>query len=613
MAPVKGEQGSRRWSVLPRLLAQAPPRVLVVVGAVVAVLGVLIVARPLTSLVLLGMYVGLSAIISGIIEFVSAHRSPRWWSRAFALVWILLGALILIWIGRSLNLLPAALAVLLLLGGATSLADAVAHHRTGERVRVSERVLAASWGAAQLAFGVLSLTWPDVTVLVVAVVFGVRTTVFGAMLLVRGVGALAQRPDRGARPRRTRAGHPRWADGGRYALAGLLVVVTVTGGFLNDWLQHGAPVVDAFYDPPQEVPSGHGELIRSDEYGGKIPAGADVKRILYTSTDAHGEPVPASALVIIPDVTPAAPMPIMLWNHGTTGVARGCAPSLRDDAATRWAIPALDRALAYGWIVVAPDYAGQGAPGVFPYLIGEGEARSALDAVRAAQRLPHVWASDDVVVWGHSQGGHAALWASQIARRYTPDLRVLGTAALAPAAEPLALARDLTAGYASVQLTVLTAWVLIPYSQTYPDVRVENYVAPGARSIVREMAQRCPTEPGVIVSVVAALGVSEDRPLYIGDLTTGALGHRLGQNNVNGAWNTPLLVVWGERDEVIPRSQQVSFVKRLCAAGNSVEWSEYPAVTHQSVLQPSSPLLPKLIDWTAGLFAGRTPPPSECA
>lgn len=607
---------SRRWSVLPRLLAQAPPRVLIVVGGALAILGLLIVSKPLTSLVVLGVYVGISAIASGLIEIISRHRTPAWWTRLFAIVWIVLGLLILVWLGRSLNALPTVLAVLLLFGGLASLGDALTRKQAGERVRLSWRVLSATWGVAQLVFGFLSLTWPDVTVLVVAVVFGLRTAVFGASMFLRGLRLLVRRHDRGAvgvdagggarRPRR-------WiADAGRYGLVVVLVAVMAVGGFLNSWLQAGAPVVDAFYDPPVALPTGHGQLIRSDAYGGRIPSGATVSRILYTTTDSYGVPEAASALVIVPDTAAAHALPIVLWNHGTTGVARGCAPSLRDDAATGWAIPALGQAIAHDWIVVAPDYAGQGAPGVFPYLIGEGEARSALDAVLAAQRLPHVWASDDVVVWGHSQGGHAALWSSAIARRYAPSLQVLGTAALAPAGDPLALARDMTAGYASVELTILTSWVLVPYSETYPDVRILDYVSPGARAIVREMAQRCPTEPGVLVSVAAALGVSDDTPLYIGDLTGGAMGARLAQNTAIAKWPTPLLIAWGARDDVIPRSQQVAYVKRLCARGNSVEWTEIPAYGHQDILQPPSPFLPKLVDWTGGLFAHRVAPVSDC-
>lgn len=614
MGPMAASEQSRRWSVLPRLLAQAPPRVLIVVGAALGVLGLLIVSKPLTSLVLLGVYVGISAIASGIIELVARHRSPTWWSRPFALAWIALGLLVLFWLGRSLNLLPTVLAILLLLGGFASLGDAVTRKRARERVRVSWRLLTAVWGVAQLVFGFLSLTWPDVTVLVVAVVFGLRTVVFGGSMFLRGLRLLMRRADRGgvgvgrpARPTR------RWiGDLGRYALVALLVSTMAVGGFLNSWLQAGAPVVDAFYDPPATLPVGHGQLIRVGDYGGQIPSGATVSRILYTTTDTYGAPLAASALVIVPETSVAHPLPIVLWNHGTTGVARGCAPSLREDAATRWSIPALDQAIAHDWIVVAPDYAGQGAPGVFPYLIGEGEARSALDAVLAAQRMPGVWASDDVVVWGHSQGGHAALWSSMIAKRYAPGLNDLGTAALAPAGDPLALARDLTAGYASVQLTLLTAWVLVPYSETYPDVNIVSYVSPGARDIVREMAQRCPTEPGVLVSVAAALGVSEDTPLYIGDLTAGAMGQRLAQNAAIAKLPSPTLIAWGGRDEVIPRSQQVAYVKRLCARGNDLQWSEIPALGHQEILQPPSPFLPKLVDWTAGRFAHRAAPVSDC-
>ncbi|QAY60743.1 alpha/beta fold hydrolase [Microbacterium protaetiae] len=608
------EREGRRWSVLPRLVAQAPPRALIVVGGIVTVLGILIISRPLASLLLLGVYVGVSAVASGVIELLSAHRSPAWWNRAFAIVWIAVGLVVLIWLGASLNILPTVLAVLLLLGGVASIGDAVVPRRSGERVRVAARLLGAVWGGSQVVFGILSLTWPDVTVLVVAVVFGVRTLVFGATLLFRGIAALRARPDRGGRSLRARAPRPGLADAGRYALAVLLVVVTAGGWFLNGWLAGGAPVVDAFYDPPATLPSGHGELIRSDAYGGTIPAGATVTRILYTTTDAHGQPVAASALVILPDVDiQLTPHPVILWNHGTTGVARGCAPSLTDTAATRWAIPALDEAISRGWMVVAPDYTGQGAPGVFPYLIGQGEARSALDAVEAAGRLPQVWASDEVVVWGHSQGGHAALWASRIAAKYTPDLTVLGTAALAPAGDPLALARDLTAGFASPQLTVLTAWVLSPYSETYPDVRIQDYVSPGTRAIVHELAQRCPTEPGLMVSVLAALGISERQTLYLGDLTAGTLGRRLGENAAMGTWTSPLLIMWGQNDDVIPRSQQVAYVDRLCKADNSVEWVEYPVTGHQDILQPGSQALPKLMDWTAGLFVHRDPPASRCA
>ncbi|KTS11195.1 alpha/beta fold hydrolase [Microbacterium testaceum] len=590
----------RRWNALPALTRNAPPRVLLIVGAVVVLLGALIVSRPLTSIVLLGVYVGASAVVMGVFELFG--RSTRWWARAVAVAWIVAGVAVLVWLGRSLELLPSVLAVLLVIGGLASVGRAV----TGGAVSV--RVLSLAWGIAQIAFGVLSFTWPDVTVLVLAVVFGVRTIVFGVGVFARGVGGIRRRrpratpfdADRAVRRRRRRA---RWTAVGRYALSLVLVATAAGGWWLNDWLHEGAPVVDAFYNPPAEVPSGHGRLIRSAASPWRAPQNGDVTRILYTTRDAVSRPAVASAMVITPKDPPPGPRPVIIWNHGTTGVAQGCAPSLRDSTATRWAIPALEQALKAGWVVVASDFSGQGAPGAYPYLIGKGEARSSLDAVLAAAELrSDLTLSPDTVVWGHSQGGHAALWTTAIADDYAPGIDVLGTAVVAPVADPPALARELLSGPPNAMLSVITSWVLVPYSETYADVHLDDYIAEGSRSIVLEMTQRCPTEPGVVVSVLTALGVSEDRPLYSADLTDGALGRRLEENAMTEPLGTPMLVAWGADDEVIPPKLQREYIDKLCAEGQSVRWASYAGYDHLRPILPKSRFLPVLYDWTKNLI-----------
>lgn len=622
------------WSIVPRVVRDASPVVLVVVGALALLTGLLIVTRPLTSLLLLTIYVGLSAIFSGVARMLSAPETPLWSRMLFGAAWLALGLAVLLGLGRTLELLPELIAVLLVLGGLASIYDAIA------RGTASQRVLAAVWGAAQIAFGILSYAWPDVTVLVVAVVFGVRTIVFGATLLVRAVRAFVEGrrtvpsdaradepPEEAAdadaaaaasstptgpaakRPSRARAA---WLAAGRYALAALLVGLAAGGWWANSWFEDGAQVVDAFYDPPDVVPYEHGRLIRSDDFSGQKPPDGDVRRILYTTRDALGQPAVASALVIVPRDPPPGPRPVVAWNHGTTGVARGCAPSLRDASATKWAIPGLDQAVANGWVVVASDYSGQGAPGVFPYLIGRGEARSSLDAVVAADELDGLTLSSRTVVWGHSQGGHAALWMSQVAGDYAPDLDIRGTAVLAPAAEPVELAEELTRGDANVLLSILISWVLVPYADTYPDVDLNRYIAPGSEAIVREMTQRCPSEPGVVVSVATALGVSEDRPLYVGDFTAGPLGRRLEDNTPTGPWGHPILMAWGDQDEVIPPRLQQDFVDRLCAQGEQVRSLEYRGYDHLRPLLPGSAFVPVIIDWTEARFAREATHVDDC-
>ena len=110
------------------------------------------------------------------------------------ILWIVGGVAVLVWLGRSIELLPAVLSLLLILGGLGSLAGV-------SRGRASERVLAVASGVAQIVFGILALVWPDLTLLIAAVLFGVRTTIYGASLIWRAGRRLAGKPAAARRSR----------------------------------------------------------------------------------------------------------------------------------------------------------------------------------------------------------------------------------------------------------------------------------------------------------------------------------------------------------------------------------------------------------------------------
>ncbi len=95
--------------------------------------------------------------------------------------------------------------------------------------------------------------------------------------------------------------------------------------------------------------------------------------------------------------------------------ASGCPSSLSPNDYTHDFYAIGPEVVAAGWVGVATDYEGLGTPGLHPYLVGESEGRGALDIVRAAGQLAEVGAGRRVVVWGRSQGGHAALVAGEIA------------------------------------------------------------------------------------------------------------------------------------------------------------------------------------------------------
>jgi len=156
---------------------------------------------------------------------------------------------------------------------------------------------------------------------------------------------------------------------------------------------------------------------------------ADSRLMTYKMLGVDGEITQATALVFTPKTAPPAKgWPIVVWAHGTTGVADKCAPSQQGLQGTQ---VLLERLLAEGYVVVAPDYEGLGTAGSHPFLNLKSEAFSITDAVAAARNYLGSKVSDQWMTIGHSQGGHAALGAAQYASRIQLDYK--GTIAIAPA------------------------------------------------------------------------------------------------------------------------------------------------------------------------------------
>ena len=163
----------------------------------------------------------------------------------------------------------------------------------------------------------------------------------------------------------------------------------------------------------------NGELIRSEAMAG-APDAATAYRILYRSEGLHGEPIAVSGVVIVPAERPTMTGgPIIAWAHPTTGLVPACAPSLA--RVFFESIQGLNEMLRQGYVVVATDYPGLGTSGPHPYLVGLSEGRAVLDSVRAARSM--TGSGSAFAVWGHSQGGHAALYAGILAADYAPELK----------------------------------------------------------------------------------------------------------------------------------------------------------------------------------------------
>lgn len=347
-----------------------------------------------------------------------------------------------------------------------------------------------------------------------------------------------------------------------------------------------------------------GSLIRQEPiFGG--PDNTTSFRILYRSTGLDGQPIAVSGFVVIPGTSaPTDGRPVVAWAHPTSGLVSRCAPSL---ARTKFeGVQGLADMIEHGFVVVATDYPGLGTDGPHPYLIGVSEGRAVLDSVRAVRSMPEAAAGGRFAVWGHSQGGQAALFTGLLAMGYAPDIELVGIAAAAPATDLAALLADDidTAGGKNIAAMTLWSW------DRLFDAPIEDVVVPSAMPSVDRLAQECLES---FIDLFERRGT--ERPLQkaflkVDDPTQVEPWRGLLLRNTPSAppREFPIFLSQGTGDGVVRPDVTTEYMRRLCVNGNSVQMMLREGVTHAYIaLETARPA----VQWIADRFAGR-PAPSDC-
>jgi pimeloyl-ACP methyl ester carboxylesterase len=361
---------------------------------------------------------------------------------------------------------------------------------------------------------------------------------------------------------------------------------------------------DAFYDPPSDRSRQPGALLRSEPLKNVIlPPGMRGWRILYATTVDDNTPATAVATVFAPTDPTAGPRFVIMWEHATTGLLQKCMPSLL--SAPSAGIPGRDRIVLAGWVVVETDYSFAEKGGPHPYLIGEGEARAALDSVRAARQMSELTLDQRTVVWGYSQGGHAALWTGIVGPRYAPDLEILGVAAIAPAAN----IKNILAMNVAVDRR-FGPYLALAYSRFYPDITFEQALRPEALDAARQIVNLCDFLPPEDPERIEALAETFDGPA-LATSSNKALQARLEQNTADRPIKAPIVIAQGLSDSVVPPSATDAYVEERCSAGQRLEYWTFAGCDHFTIVQPGAPLEELLIRWTMARFANE-PQASGC-
>jgi hypothetical protein len=210
-----------------------------------------------------------------------------------------------------------------------------------------------------------------------------------------------------------------------------------------------------------------------------VRSGVTMRRLVYTTIDAHGAPTVASGLLALP--TDLKPVGIVWFGHGTSAARSGESVPSRPGLGQGAGMAALFA--AGGFALVAPDYVGLGlSPGPHPYLHRPTEATASQDLLTAAR-----WAAQEekvilpqsLYLSGFSQGGQAALALDHVIETEVDSpWRVI---AVAPVAGPYDLSGTefpgLVDGSGPTNSAYL-AYLAVSYIQIYGTESVSEVFAP---------------------------------------------------------------------------------------------------------------------------------------
>ena len=366
--------------------------------------------------------------------------------------------------------------------------------------------------------------------------------------------------------------------------------------------------VEAFYSPPSPLPpAGSGVVIRTRPLS-SAAALRHARRnilVLYHSRTSDGRDVAVSGTIAVPPGrAPAGGWPVILWTHGTTGMAPICAPSRDAPDGPEHAYLTITEALlddyvSRGYAVVATDYAGLGRPGVQTYLLGVDEGRSAIDLLRAARRLS-LGVGRRYIVMGHSQGGQSALFTTAIGPIYAPELSLAGGVAIAPASHIPQHIAETSVSQTPTPVLVFSVYALEAFAAHRHGPDLDQVLSPDALAHLGDLQRGCFDQAASAGYWSSAIPTRQFARPFNEILLPG-----LSEATEPGALRiaAPVFIAQGLADGFIQPATTIDVAARLCGSRTAVLLRTYPDADHVGALGASKD---DVAAWVADRFAGRT-------
>ncbi|QEC49933.1 hypothetical protein FSW04_21775 [Baekduia soli] len=236
----------------------------------------------------------------------------------------------------------------------------------------------------------------------------------------------------------------------------------------------------------------------------------------------------------------------------------------------------------HGALIWTRAYEGLGTPGTHPYLVGLSEGRSTLDIVRAAHALDPRISARKVIISGHSQGGHAALFAAALAPDWTPELGVRGTVAFAPVSHvddqiPLTTGLTSPGGGLSGLISIIARGI----AAVTPALDTNALLSDEALALYPQTLTQCLPE----LSTPASFGGQAPASIFRAGADLAPVAAALdAQDSSHLKIRTPLLIEQGAADTTVFPQFTAQLDTELKANGAKPVYRTYAGVDHGGVV-----------------------------
>ena len=330
-----------------------------------------------------------------------------------------------------------------------------------------------------------------------------------------------------------------------------------------------------------------------------------VHRFRYTTQD-RGNQVEATGMIAFPvgDTVGSDPLPLASYAHATTGWSDPCAGGR--DFVLQMGLAGM---ASKGFVAVATDYIGMtsyGEPATIPhaYMIAEPAAISNWDALNAGKNLlqqlsPEIRVSSKTILAGASQGSQTVFFQERMAPYYAPDYDIVGVVGFVPVIDQVRSANRAVEFwsnnnfYNSIMLMSGIEWygLEVPAQEILSNEAPHNYAENFSELI------RPPSSCAYESDFQSEMSVIEKiyNPSHITDVIANGIESMESLNcltrensimysSIPKLSNTPMMIVYGEEDALIPPQVFEYGFSALCESGHNAEYGQCAAAPHGSVL-----------------------------